>query len=432
MSKRTNSVALLAEAETRTVLQGIRTVSSIDRGGQQIGGREDNLSRRRYQKGQIFKRGKREPKWFGSFREDIVDSNGNIRRVRRTVKLGTLVELPTRKLARRRMDQYLARINAPGYRPGRVATVAEFVSLWREHVLAHRKPSTAKAAESHLKLHLLPHLGSLRLDEVDQETAQRFVSVLARSLSRHSIRNVLGTLGSILHAARSWGYICFTMVVSELAIPCEHQRRAPRFFSAEHARTILAECREEPFRTMFAVAAMTGIRPGELCALQVEDIDFNGKRIFVRNSAWYGRLQTPKTPSSAGVLPMPEPLEARLKGYLASSWRPNELRLLFPNRKGRPYSANNIVQRKLWPILDKLGIPRCGLHAFRHTHSSLLLDIGAPATVAQAQLRHADPRITLGTYSHVIGDSQRKAVERIAAILEPNGVNFEESTQLVQ
>jgi integrase len=44
---------------------------------------------------------------------------------------------------------------------------------------------------------------------------------------------------------------------------------------------------------------------------------------------------------------------------------------------------------------------------------------GAPVTVAQAQLGHADPRVTLGIYSHVIGEAQRNAVEKIALILDP-------------
>ena len=70
-------------------------------------------------------------------------------------------------------------------------------------------------------------------------------------------------------------------------------------------------------------------------------------------------------------------------------------------------------------MLDKLKIERCGLHAFRHTHSSLLLETGASPTVAQAQLRHSDPRITLGIYGHIIGDSQRNAVDRVARLFGP-------------
>ena len=105
---------------------------------------------------------------------------------------------------------------------------------------------------------------------------------------------------------------------------------------------------------------------------------------LLRCSAWYGRIQTLKSKSSQGALPMPEPLADMLKGYL-KTWTRSALPLLFANQIGRPMSANKVVQRKLWPILDKLKIPRCELHAFRHTHSSLLVEGGAPVSVAQAQ-----------------------------------------------
>src|SRR5713226_9522806 len=120
--------------------------------------------------------------------------------------------------------------------------------------------------------------------------------------------------------------------------------------------------------------------------------------------------------ASKAALPMPEPLAAILKQYL-KTWRPNAMRLLFMNRRGRAFNANKVRTLGLHAVLERLGIPRCGLHAFRHTHSSLLLDVGAPPTVAQAQLRHSDARTTLGIYGHVVGDSQRNAVEKVAQLL---------------
>jgi integrase len=102
------------------------------------------------------------------------------------------------------------------------------------------------------------------------------------------------------------------------------------------------------------------------------------------------------------------------------------------NRRGRPYSANKVVQKALWPLLEKLNIPKCGLHAFRHMHSSLLLETGASPTVTQAQLRHSDARITLGVYGHVIGDSQRNAVEKVANLLAPSGPKSVFSGELIQ
>ena len=59
------------------------------------------------------------------------------------------------------------------------------------------------------------------------------------------------------------------------------------------------------------------------------------------------------------------------------------------------------LEYHLWTILDALGIPRCGLYAFRHTHTALLLDSGASPKVVQRQLRHSDARTTLEIYGHV-------------------------------
>ena len=61
---------------------------------------------------------------------------------------------------------------------------------------------------------------------------------------------------------------------------------------------------------------MTGIRSGELLGLQVDDLDFERRLIFIRRSAWYGRLQTLKSKASRGTLPLPEPLAIMLKNYL--------------------------------------------------------------------------------------------------------------------
>ena len=66
---------------------------------------------------------------------------------------------------------------------------------------------------------------------------------------------------------------------------------------------------------------------------------------------------------------------------------------------------------------------RCGLHAFRHTLTALLLDTGATPKVVQRQLRHTDARTTLGIYGHVVGDAHREALEKVASKvkLDANG-----------
>jgi integrase len=383
--------------------------------GQRISGPGVNMARRRYQQGTLERRG---GKWTLRWREDVVLPDGTeVRELRRTV-LGTVEDFPTKPLAKREATTFLARVNRSDYRPVKRATFSEFAERWRNQVIDLLKPSTAKVIASHLRFHLLPEFGRMRLDEIGQEQVQSFIGKVAKGRSRHTILNVLGSLASILKKAREWGYAVTGLQQRDLVIPYAKPSMPGRFFTAEQIRSIL-ELASEPWRTIFALAAMTGLRSGEVLGLSIDDLDFENRVIFVRRSAWYRHLILPKSNRSVATVPMPEPL-AELLANNRASWRPNEKRLLFSNRRGNPYSANKLVQKKLWPILDALLIPRCGMHAFRHGHGSLLHSSGASLKVAQVQLRHADASTTSRYYLHVIPSEQRDAVERVARILCPD------------
>lgn len=293
---------------------------------------------------------------------------------------------------------------------------------WVAEVLSHLKPSTKLAAEGHLRKHIIPQLGSLRLDELTAERQQQFVTRLSATVSRKTLLNVLGTLSSMLGKAEAWGYVTATVNRKQLTLPRSMKARR-RFFTADEICRIV-EAAQEPLGTICFLAALTGLREGELFGLKVADLDFERKLIHVRRSVWRGKIQSTKSESSVRELHMPEALEARLRQYL-KTWRPNTSDLLFPSRRGTPINPNHVVPRKFHPLLDKLGIERAGFHAFRHSHSSLLIELGAPVTVAQAQLGHSDLATTLNVYSHVIPQSQRDAVDRLAVVLDGSGRKIE-------
>jgi integrase len=398
-----------SEASSRT------NCATLPAQGQRVSGPEVNMARRRYQKGSLRRRGKR---WEVRWREDVILADGTIKREQRTTVLGTVEEFATGRLAEREAASFLARVNRLDYRPVKRATFGEFAEHWKSEVIELLKPSTAKVMKSHLRFHLVPRFGYLRLDEIGQEQVQAFVGRLAKGRSRHTILNVLGTLASVLKMARKWGYAVAGFAQSDLVIPCSKPGKPGRFFTAEQIRSILA-FGSEPWHTIFAIAAMTGLRPGEVLGLSIDDLDFEQRLMFVRRSAWYSHLISPKSARSVATVPMPEPLAEVLTNYLAS-WRPNEKRLLFSNRRSNPYSENKVVQKRLWPILDALSIPRCGMHAFRHSHGSLLHSSGASLKVAQVQLRHSDASTTSRYYLHVLGSEQRDAAEKVARILCPD------------
>jgi integrase len=165
---------------------------------------------------------------------------------------------------------------------------------------------------------------------------------------------------------------------------------------------------------------LTGLRAGEALGLQWSDIDFDHKCIHVRRSAWYGKAQSTKSRASAAPITLPDALAAVLQTYRCT-WTPNPDGWLFATRNDRPPSSNKVVEYRLWPILDALDIPRCGLHAFRHSVASFIVDAGYSPEVAKQQLRHTDARTTLN-YIHLRGGVTEQAMTDVSNSLKLDAV----------
>jgi integrase len=367
-------------------------------------------------------RGKRQVR-CGVYREDVLQSNGTFKRIQRRVVLGSVSGLSERA-AWKLFQPFLNRVNdAVKAAPKSGMTLEQFVKEWRVSVAVNLKGSTTRAAESHLRAHIIPKLGSLPLTEINTKTVQSFVAYLATGgRSKKTVENVLLTLSSILRTARSWDYACGNFSFADITMPREGVKKEQRHFTDEEVGKILSAA-PEPFGTILAVTAVLGLRIGEVLALRVSDLDFTRKIVRVRQSvdAATRNVQAVKSQASSADVPMPSQLAARLRIYLRT--HEGKTDLLFVNRRGRPFSANKLREKQLHPLLVKLGIPRGGFHAARHGATSALLADGATPAVVQKQLRHSDPRITLGIYAHVIGDQQRSAVENRSARIEHYAVN---------
>jgi len=378
-----------------------------------------DLARRRYQKGQILFSKARQV-WLGRYREDIIQVDGTVVRSRPQVVLGGKKELPTQRLAARKLDEILSRINHTSYQPTRIATIASFAKRWREEVLAKRKPSTVRSAASHLDYRIIPQLGTLRLDQIGTENQQIFVNQLTGA-SRKTVLNILSTLSSMLATASDWGYAAGKIDLRKLVLP-ERRAYVPASFTHSQVESILALA-SEPWRTFFVLLALTGMRAGEALGLQWPDVDFDHRCIHIRRSAWYGKIQSTKSTRSAAPVTLPDALAVVLRGH-KSRWESNPEGFLFATRNGRPPSSNKVVEYQLWPVLDALKIPRCGLHAFRHSVASFIVDAGFSPEVAQQQLRHSNQRTTLG-YIHLRGGMTEQAMAEVSKSLKLDAVGRE-------
>jgi integrase len=388
------------------------------------------VPRRRFQRGRLIQRGKI-PMWVGMFREDRLQPT--FKRVRRTVTLGPCSQM-SRRAALAALQPYLDAVNvAPAPAPRKVGkTFSDAVREWREQIAVNLKPSTVRAAESHLSQHIVKRLGNIPLRDMNVKNLQAFVTTTAATgVTRKTLENILQTVFSILRTARMFGNAMPPVKRADLMLPREEAKRDVRFLSAKEVGQIIIGAKE-PYATMFAVLGMTGCRAGEMLGLKIGDLDFNRKVIYIRRSidSRTKQEQSTKTKNSTGEVPMPAALEKRLRAFLKHGFRENPNRYLFTNRNGSTYSVGKVTEYGLWPVQDKLGIPHTGTHAFRHAAASELLEEGAPLTVVQRQLRHGDAKTTLQKYGHVVGDSQRRAVNTLAEKIERQAVELESTAEL--
>lgn len=343
------------------------------------------MARKRYQRGQVFLRGKNK-KWVGRYREDIRIESG-VTRSHKSVVLGTSKDFPTKRLAQRALDTLLSRINSPDYRPQVVTRYADFAERWIDTVLPMHKPSSQNSELVHMRKHLIPFFGEMPLNDISEGTVQRFLSGL--DLNPKTIRNIYATFRTAWKTAKQWGLVQKKMegVVMPRLLPVERPA-----FTMEQMQAIIREA-EEPFKTFYWLAAETGMRAGELCGLRWSDIEAG--QVRVRQSVWRGTVGSPK--SLAGTRTVP--ISAQLSDHLAGRPMPDG-GLLFRTRNGEAWDTRFVVRDKLRPILERLKIGSAGLHAFRHGNATYRLQQGEDVKTLASRLGHSDAGITLRVYAH--------------------------------
>jgi integrase len=156
-----------------------------------------------------------------------------------------------------------------------------------------------------------------------------------------------------------------------------------------------------------SVMANHSLRIGEILGLRVEDVDRG--TLHVQRSWCRGRLGETKTGKDREI-PIPPVLGEAVREYCAqrsaSGW-------LFASETGKPQSDRNLIQRHIYPVGQRLGIPHFSWHSLRHTFSTLGGNEGSIATLVMKQLLGHSRLSTMDRYMHELAGPKRDAVEKI-------------------
>ncbi len=294
---------------------------------------------------------------------------------------------------------------------------------WLRTSVGHLKASTVRFYSGHLEKHILPLLGDRPIGEVTRKDCRELIAVAReKDLTINSVRGILRTLSVILSQAVDDGRLPANPALSMRKYLRRGDEPEPVIdpLTKDEAAHLIAIAREHfpQWHAWVLTALRTGMRIGELLALQWGDVDWRGRYVLVRRNLVRGKVTTPKNHQQRRVDLTPH-LRAVLRLWRRrqnASWLKNGLPRpdwVFPSATGTPLDDCN-VRRAFRTILDKAGLHRRGPHQMRHTFASLLLQAGEPITYVSRQLGHRDSAITLRVYAHWLPDTTaRKGVEHL-------------------
>ena len=342
----------------------------------------------------------------------------------------------TKKEAEHRLAEILTELNQGTYQPPQPMLVRDFAQRWlRDYAEGAVKPMTLRSYRGLVRNHLTPMLGELWLTQLSPQRIQGVIAqcLRERGLSPKTANNCLILLKTILKFARQWGLLRDNP--AEEIKPLRVESKEMDFLRPEEIQLLLKHA-DEPYRTLFLTAVLTGMRRGELLALQWGDIDWHNHVIRVRRSLfWHSqqelaelqlapaegpvqgwRFSTPKSKRSIRTIIMSPRLREALELYrLSCPVSPQDL--VFCTREGTPMEPNNMIHREFLPTLRRAGLRHIRFHDLRHTFTTLLIAQGVNVKAIQAQLGHASIQTTLDRYGHLLPETQQYIGERLDALV---------------
>ena len=355
--------------------------------------------------------GRRQQKWHGGFK--------------------------TRRDAERALAELVQSLEKQTYVTPQHVSLAEFArDEWLPTMRTQVKHSTWDSYRRNLELHVFPVLGGTQLQQVTAGHLNGLYRSLLGSGHRNgtsgsapkTVRNIHIAVSKLLADAVDRGLVSRNIATSAKAPkPRKTGLTEIRFWTPEELSAFLQSMKDDRLYPLWHLAAMTGMRRGELLGLRWDDIDFGAKRVAVRQAvisvAYEVLVTTPKSHSARVI-----DLDPRSVDVLRQHRRAQDAEQV---AAGDHYVENDRVFRKpdgtaIHPdvvrTMFELRVTRSGLkrirfHDLRHTHATIGLRAGVPVKVMSERLGHATPAFTLQQYAHVIPGMQAEAAEAIADLV---------------
>lgn len=300
----------------------------------------------------------------------------------------------------------------------------EWVEHWYEEYskLAVR-PNTQRIYEGYIRLYIKPKLGSIPLSKLTTNDIQQFCTWMKTDARIDQSDGETGLSDTQVRNCHSLCYRALEKAVKEHliaqnpAVGCKLppiKREEMKILSRETMQKVLIQAKEENYYELFLLEFATGLRLGELTALQWDDLDLNtGELRINKQTTTIGSkvfISEPKTKAAVRTLLLPPQVVNVFREYRARA----DSRWLFPSPKKEDMPLRpSVVHQRLHRILDHAGCERVRFHDLRHTFATNALAHGMDIKTLSTILGHVSSATTLNTYSHITDEMRQKAAVKI-------------------
>ena len=299
-------------------------------------------------------------------------------------------------------------------------TFQDVSKIWCDAKRPIVKHSTMCAYLLTLQTHLLPWFGTM--ETIAECDVQQFViDKCASGLARKTVRDMVAVLKSIVKYGNKHGIFHFEEW--EIEYPTDTEKKLLPTLSLNHQRILMNHLIEQPTQQNIGVllALCTGMRIGEVCALQWEDVDFTQRIITVRHTV--GRIYncelktterihtSPKTKNSCREIPISKQLFQSLKTVRKQSQSPYVVGTSTQSKEPRSY--RDYFSR----LLKRLNIPHLVFHGLRHTFATRCIESQCDYKTVSVILGHSNVATTLNLYVHPNLSQTKKCIDRMSKFL---------------
>ncbi len=256
--------------------------------------------------------------------------------------------------------------------------------------------------------------------------------------SAKTVQNVIRCLSSMLSHAVEDGLLTMNPSLKPgRFLPKVSKRRSINPLTRDEVALLLETAKDKRPRyyPLFLCAVRTGLRMGELLALQWDDVDFHRRFLEIRRNYTHWKVTTPKSGESRRVdmslglaqalkdLYLERQLEAAAKGW------PEIPLWVFCNEVGGLLHPHNLRDRVFYHLLKAAGLRKVRFHDLRHTFASLLLQQGESPVYVKEQMGHSSIQVTVDQYGHLIPGGNKQAVDQLDVPVGKPPKNTDSATQ---